>query len=97
MRLGSFTTEMRCPRYVRLCPDSDRRADIEGGPKGASRRHVMGSKRGRQPHSLFSAMIRPVCLLDRQPDTPAQLVGLGPLAAAGSGSILGRWLSARPI
>src|SRR5260370_13096052 len=71
------------PRPVYL--DIDRSADIRGRPLRASRRHVLGSKRGRQPHGLFSAMIRPVCLLDRQPDTPAQLfivdspVGLGPL------------------
>src|SRR6266566_7670510 len=34
-RDGSIATEMGCPRYVRSTPDSDRTADIAGGPFGA--------------------------------------------------------------
>jgi hypothetical protein len=31
-RCGSFSTELGCPRHVRFTPDSDRTADIVGGP-----------------------------------------------------------------
>jgi hypothetical protein len=30
--MGSIATEMGCPRNVRYAPDSDRTADIAGGP-----------------------------------------------------------------
>jgi hypothetical protein len=32
VRLGSFSTEMACPRHVCFPPDSDHSADIWGGP-----------------------------------------------------------------
>jgi hypothetical protein len=35
-RGGSIATEMGRRRYVRSAPDSDRRTDIAGGPKGAT-------------------------------------------------------------
>jgi len=40
----SISTELGCPRHVRVAPDSDRTADIAGGPVRAR----FGS---REPHS----------------------------------------------
>ncbi|SRR5258708_37477727 len=39
---GSIATEMGRPPYVRSAPDSDRRTDIAGGPKGANARRWLG-------------------------------------------------------
>jgi hypothetical protein len=36
LRLGSFLTGSGCPRHVRFTPDSDRPADIAGGPDRAN-------------------------------------------------------------
>ena len=47
---GSFATEMGIPRDVRFIPDSDRTADIIGGPVGAINR--------RRATEAFSRLIR---------------------------------------
>jgi hypothetical protein len=38
-RCGSFSTELGCPRHVRFTPDSDRTADVVGGPLRARLGH----------------------------------------------------------
>jgi hypothetical protein len=38
-RVGSFSTELGCPRNVRSAPVSDRTADIAGGPVRANTSH----------------------------------------------------------
>jgi hypothetical protein len=47
--VGSITSIFACPRHVRFTPDSDRTADIAGGPQSATRRHcsVIRSPRRR--------------------------------------------------
>jgi len=52
-RSGSIATEIGCPRDVRFSADSDRIADIAGGPVRANRRHQSGVNAGLwEPHFL---------------------------------------------
>src|ERR1700694_236730 len=56
VRCGSFSTELGCARHVRFPPDSDRAADVAGGPVRANRRHR--NERGRHrmcPLCIFSS------------------------------------------
>ena len=74
--IGSFATEMGCPRHVRLPPVSDRTADIAALPKSAMRRHphqITSMARWRRHFVNFTVELRFVPrATDELPAWPAQ-------------------------
>jgi hypothetical protein len=57
VRSGSFSTELGCLRHVRYSPDSDRIADIAGGPVRAKERTRSRGRGWRRSRAITSAAV----------------------------------------
>ena len=81
---GSFSTKLGCPRHVRFTPDSDRTADIAGGPFranfGSDRTHsITASARERR----VGGIVKPSALAVLMLMTSSKLVGCSTGMSAG--------------